>query len=229
MYSAHEYTESNAKFAVFVNPHNEALKQRQQQVQDLRLKVGAIRGYPIFSRLPLSRKNGIRGAILIVICARVCSPNELMLERAAHEIIPSPFLDRTMYSLSSSCVAAASTCCARAVWCGGRAQYLAPRHPSRHDAVVAWTGASNATQHDEDRAGYESIPPPRRPRYPCYSQCVIRSKIVQISSHGIIHDRSSMAIPRPSIMMAGCCVESIFIDCGSLVSAESGEERALKV
>lgn len=39
VYSAHEYTESNAKFAVTVNPQNQLLKQRQQQVKELRAKV----------------------------------------------------------------------------------------------------------------------------------------------------------------------------------------------
>ena len=40
VYCAHEYTESNAKFTVFANPGNALLKQRQQQVQELRRKVG---------------------------------------------------------------------------------------------------------------------------------------------------------------------------------------------
>lgn len=42
VYCAHEYTESNAKFAVSVNPQNELLKRRQQQVKELRLKVGPL-------------------------------------------------------------------------------------------------------------------------------------------------------------------------------------------
>lgn len=51
VYSAHEYTESNAKFAAHVNPNNKALKQREQQVHELRSKVGGLRSQPTLTRL----------------------------------------------------------------------------------------------------------------------------------------------------------------------------------
>ena len=38
--SAHEYTQSNAKWAVTVDPNNEKLQQRKQQIDSLRSKVG---------------------------------------------------------------------------------------------------------------------------------------------------------------------------------------------
>ena len=42
VYCAHEYTASNAKFAIHVNPNNEALRQRQQEVAALRDKVRSV-------------------------------------------------------------------------------------------------------------------------------------------------------------------------------------------
>ena len=40
VYCAHEYTESNAKFAVHIDPDNQALKDRFDEVLELRSKVG---------------------------------------------------------------------------------------------------------------------------------------------------------------------------------------------
>lgn len=38
--SAHEYTQSNAKWAVTVDPNNKKLQQRKEQIDGLRSKVG---------------------------------------------------------------------------------------------------------------------------------------------------------------------------------------------
>ena len=38
--SAHEYTQSNAKWAVTVDPNNKKLQQRKEQIDSLRSKVG---------------------------------------------------------------------------------------------------------------------------------------------------------------------------------------------
>ena len=38
--SAHEYTQSNAKWAVAVDPNNKKLQQRKEQIDSLRSKVG---------------------------------------------------------------------------------------------------------------------------------------------------------------------------------------------
>jgi hydroxyacylglutathione hydrolase len=40
VYCAHEYTQSNARFAVTVDPNNAALQQRKQAIDEARKKVG---------------------------------------------------------------------------------------------------------------------------------------------------------------------------------------------
>lgn len=39
VYCAHEYTQSNARFAVHVDPDNKALQARKQQIDDARSRV----------------------------------------------------------------------------------------------------------------------------------------------------------------------------------------------
>jgi glyoxylase-like metal-dependent hydrolase (beta-lactamase superfamily II) len=41
VYCAHEYTQSNARFAVTVDPNNEALQRRKVAIDEAREKVGA--------------------------------------------------------------------------------------------------------------------------------------------------------------------------------------------
>lgn len=41
VYCAHEYTQSNARFAVTVDPNNEALQKRKVAIDEARKKVGA--------------------------------------------------------------------------------------------------------------------------------------------------------------------------------------------
>lgn len=46
VYCAHEYTQSNAKFAVSIDPNNQALQKRKAEVDDLRSRVGERHGAP---------------------------------------------------------------------------------------------------------------------------------------------------------------------------------------
>lgn len=40
VYCAHEYTQSNARFAVHIDPKNEALQRRKEAIDEARKKVG---------------------------------------------------------------------------------------------------------------------------------------------------------------------------------------------
>jgi hydroxyacylglutathione hydrolase len=60
VYCAHEYTQSNARFAVHIDPNNQALAARKVAIDEARSKVGVADGMYLSVDVPLGKRKRLK-------------------------------------------------------------------------------------------------------------------------------------------------------------------------